>query len=178
METYSVYITLNLLNNKAYVGMTNGHRRNYLGSSPTLKKDIKKLGIKNFSKTILGTFNNWEECHYWEGFYIRTLQTHISEGGYNEYRDGGNYLIQTEELKEKNRQKHLGKKNTEESKKKNRIAAKQWHETIGFSELNKKNISNSMKIVPKIICPYNGKSYSPWTYARWVRDRYKNNKNI
>lgn len=91
METYSVYITTNLLNNKAYVGMTNGHNPRYMGSDPILRSDIKKFGKKKFSKTILGTFDNWEECHYWEGFYVKTLNTHVSKGGYNQSWTGGSY---------------------------------------------------------------------------------------
>jgi len=93
MKTYFVYIIQNLLEPvKAYVGMTNGHKKYYMGSDETLYEDIKKLGKINFSKIILGTFDNWEECHYWEGFYIRTLKTHISNGGYNKSKNGGNYF--------------------------------------------------------------------------------------
>lgn len=97
MEQYTVYITINLLNNKAYVGMTNKTNisnkkfKNYFGRDKDLLEDIKKYGKENFIKTSLGIFYNWKECHYWEGFYIRTLHTHISEGGYNIRWDGGGY---------------------------------------------------------------------------------------
>ena len=93
MKTYSVYITQNLLEPaKAYVGMHNNSANKwYYGSDHILNEDIKKIGKNNFSKTILGTFDNWQECHYWEGFYVRTLQTHRSQGGYNRSWTGGNY---------------------------------------------------------------------------------------
>jgi hypothetical protein len=209
METYSVYITQNLLDlKKAYVGMTNGHNKKYMGSSPTLKKDIKLLGKENFSKTILGTFTTWQECHYWEGFYVKTLKTHISQGGYNEYWDGGRYILMTKEIrhkisesekgkivsketglkisksklghftseesKEKNRQGHLGKTHTEESKEKCRISSTGRKHTEKIC----KQISKSIKLVPKIKCFYCDKMYSPWTYARWHGERCKNNGNI
>ena len=152
---YYTYITTNLLeNNKAYVGMTNGNNKNYMGSCNALLSDIKRLGVKNFQKTILGKYNNWQECHYWEGYYIRTLNTHISQGGYNEKWDGGNYTImpkiarekmakkmkgkytgikRTEEAKEKNAEKHRGKKQSPETIAKRvakRIGKKQSPETI------------------------------------------------
>ena len=85
METYSIYITQNLLYpEKAYVGMTARiNDVNYLGSDKYLQKDIKTLGRINFNRTTLGEFSNWEEAHYWEGFYVKTLKTHVSYGGYN-----------------------------------------------------------------------------------------------
>jgi hypothetical protein len=110
METYSVYITQNLLDlKKAYVGMTKFNNENYYGSDKDLKNDIKELGKENFSKTFLGTFNTWQECHYMEGFYIRTLKTHISEGGYNKWINGGNYILMTDEIKKKLSKSHKGK---------------------------------------------------------------------
>jgi group I intron endonuclease len=131
MENYSVYITINLLNNRGYVGMTNGHNKSYFGSDKDLRNDIKEFGRKNFSKTTLGTFEDWKECHYWEGFYVKNLKTHISEGGYNKSITGGAYKIDgrlehhTEETKKKisNTEKGRvspmkGKHQTEKSKKK------------------------------------------------------------
>jgi hypothetical protein len=91
MKKYYVYITVNLLNNRGYVGMTNGRKKYYRGSSFALNADIRKLGKENFSTTILGVFDTWQEAHYWEGFYVRTLKTHISQGGYNEKWNGGIY---------------------------------------------------------------------------------------
>jgi hypothetical protein len=91
MRKYCAYITENKLNNKGYVGMHFEGKKNYLGSDPQLLSDMKTLGRENFRKTILGTFDTWQECHYWEGFYIRTLQTHVSFGGYNKTWTGGSY---------------------------------------------------------------------------------------
>ena len=102
MEKFLVYYTQNLLNlKKGYVGMTNGKRKDYLGSDFDLKNDIKLLGRNNFVKTVLGEFNDWKECHYWEGFYIRTLKTHVSQGGYNKSWTGGRYTLMTAKHKKK-----------------------------------------------------------------------------
>lgn len=217
MDTYSVYITQNLLSpEKAYVGMTNGHQKNYMGSDKDLKKDIKNIGIENFNKTILGTFDNWQECHYWEGFYVKTLKTHIEYGGYNKRDDGGAYILMTPELKnklsktrkennlakgenngmfgkkhskesnEKNRQAHLGKTHTEESKRKisknnakNKPFLGKHHseETKRKMSINssshkpevRKRISKSLKNIKHAIitCPYCDVSGGSHTMKRW-----------
>jgi len=91
---YSVYITQNLLEPaKAYVGMTNGNKKNYMGSDGVLIADIKRLGKENFTKSILATFSDDIECHFWEGFYVKSMHTHMSEGGYNKTFTGGTYRI-------------------------------------------------------------------------------------
>jgi hypothetical protein len=164
METYSVYITTNLLSpNKAYVGMTNGHNPNYMGSDKTLNEDIKLLGRENFTQTFLGTFDNWQECHYWEGFYVRTLKTHVSQGGYNKSWTGGSsYIVMTKKIRNKIRKTLTGKHLTEEHK--NNIGLGQIGNTymLGkhLSEEHKKHISDKTKGVKKriVICPHCGKS--------------------
>lgn len=169
MKTYSVYITTNLLEpHKAYVGMTNGKKKNYLGSGTLLKEDIEKIGKENFERSFLGTFDNIEECHYWEGFYIRTLKTHISVGGYNGNIKGGGYcelpsgelhpafgIKKSKEQKEQMRLNNLGdknpmfgKKHSKETKDKIKIKAKDNKTKFkeGHIPWNKgKNISDEQK---------------------------------
>lgn len=127
MKMYYVYITINLLNNRGYVGMTNGNKKYYSGSDEDLLADIKKYGRKNFTTNRLGEFDNSKECHYWEGFYIKTLGTHISQGGYNKTWSGGRYY---EVPIEKNGM--LGKKHKPESieKMKNAIVSEETKELM------------------------------------------------
>jgi hypothetical protein len=82
---YYAYITINQIDNtKCYVGMTKRPiMSGYKGSGSYFRYALKKYGNENFVRVDLGTFNDKDECHYWEGFYVRTLKTHISEGGYN-----------------------------------------------------------------------------------------------
>lgn len=91
---YTVYFTYNkIYPTKAYVGMTKKDTAGYKGSGTYLAKAIKKYGIDNFIRTDLGKYLYEDECHYWEGFYIRTLKTHISQGGYNlSWTGGTNYI--------------------------------------------------------------------------------------
>jgi len=57
---YTVYKTINLINNKFYIGIhgTNDINDTYLGSGFALKKALKKYGCKNFKKEILYIFDN------------------------------------------------------------------------------------------------------------------------
>lgn len=62
MKQYYVYMTINLIDNKKYIGQHYGELNdNYLGSGSTLKKAIKKYGAENFKKEILKICNNPEE---------------------------------------------------------------------------------------------------------------------
>lgn len=59
---YYLYQTKNNLNGKIYVGVhkTNNLYDEYMGSGLKLLNAVKKHGKKNFTKTILETFNNEE----------------------------------------------------------------------------------------------------------------------
>lgn len=103
------YYTHNNLNGKGYVGIRKGNPKlSYLGSGKALKLAIKKYGKENFSKTILGEFEDRSEASYWEGFYIKLYKTMIHENGYNIHPRGGiengGSFKHTKETKEKIRQ--------------------------------------------------------------------------
>jgi len=208
MATYKVYITQNISQpEKAYVGMTKkeGEKlEKYFGSDKDLIKDTKTLGTKNFCKTILGTFDNWQECHYWEGFYVRTLKTHTSHGGYNKTWDGGNYIINKTPP-------NLGRKMSEESKNKIRISISGTHlpeeqkQKISLSlkgrkrdpEIGKKisksktgtKMSEEARIknrswkrppqsfgnIDKSVCPHCHRPFNKGNYRRWHGDNCKKN---
>jgi group I intron endonuclease len=57
---HSVYKTINLINQKYYIGKHSSEEPNdaYLGSGKALKNAIKKYGIEHFRKEILYIFNN------------------------------------------------------------------------------------------------------------------------
>lgn len=204
MKSYSVYFTQNLLDPaKAYIGMTNGNVKNYLGSDKKLKKDVTLLGRHNFSRIILGTFNNYKECHYWEGFYIRTLKTHVSQGGYNESWSGGGYnpnnpkgfkgkkhtpqakkkiiaaLIDrpcSKETREKIAAPQRGKSISEESKKKNRLAhlgKSTWN--AGMRGIYK---FPNRKKEEKIYCDHCKRFIAKHNYIKRHGDNCKMNQNI
>ena len=103
---YSVYMTFNKLDpSKCYIGMTSKNNSNYKGSGKIIKQALKKYGKENFSRVDLAVFDNKEECHYWEGFYIQMYKTEVKYGGYNISPKGGlgtpGCLIHTQESKDK-----------------------------------------------------------------------------
>ena len=95
---YCVYVIINLINNKSYVGKSkdpitrwnshkniarkNGSRRAYI-----IHRAIKKYGLDNFEFVILEKFDTNEKANEAERFWIQYLQTK-NPNGYN-IQDGG-----------------------------------------------------------------------------------------
>ena len=69
---YTVYITVNLLNQKFYVGVHRVTGQKYLGSGSLLKMDIKKYGPKNFQKYVLYEYDNAYEAYEKEADIVNT----------------------------------------------------------------------------------------------------------
>jgi group I intron endonuclease len=87
-----IYKTINLTNNKIYIGQTSKNNEDYFGSGPIILKAIKKYGKQNFKKEILEECKTKEETNskeiYWINFYNSTnrmIGYNISKGG-----NGGN----------------------------------------------------------------------------------------
>lgn len=84
-----IYKTINLINNKIYIGQTNGKRKNYLGSGTKLKKAINKYGFKNFKVEILeNNIENIDELNRLEKYYINLYDSTNPEIGYNLIKGG------------------------------------------------------------------------------------------
>jgi len=90
MKYNMVYKTINIKNNKEYIGVhsSNTEQDNYLGSGKTLVKAIKKYGRENFKRVTLFLFDTKEECYEKEKElvneeYIERDDTYnIKPGGY------------------------------------------------------------------------------------------------
>ena len=84
-----VYQITNLLNNKIYIGAhcTNNINDNYMGSSKSLKKDIKELGKQNFEKIPLHVFDNQEDMRKKEAELV-TKEFCLREDTYNIMKGG------------------------------------------------------------------------------------------
>ena len=118
-----VYLILNKINGKKYVGQTiqplkvrfNEHARKK--DNTLISNAIRKYGKENFYCGVIKTCSSKEELDYWEKYYIATLKTK-KPYGYN-LTDGGEGTVgyhltleQRAKLSAKNSVSLLGNKNT------------------------------------------------------------------
>lgn len=82
-----IYKTINLLNNKFYVGKDCNNNPYYLGSGLYLLKAIKKYGRRNFKKEIL-EFCDLDNINQREIYWIEKLQARKRGVGYNIAKGG------------------------------------------------------------------------------------------
>ena len=82
---YFVYITRNKINNKMYVGITNGNDKDYLGSGIRLKNAVKKYGKENFENSILEECESIELLEQRERFWISFFDS-VNKGRSEEQR--------------------------------------------------------------------------------------------
>lgn len=110
-----VYIVINLVNDKVYIGQTIGNlniRKTQHYSATRLKakkyvscfhRAIKKYGEDVFEWKVLRLCNNINELNAWEQYYI--LYYDSMNVGYNLQSGGCNYVV-TEKTKKRLREKH------------------------------------------------------------------------
>lgn len=118
---YTVYRTINLINQKEYIGVhiTRDLNDRYIGSGTVLKEAIKKYGKENFKKEILFIFDNIND--------MRLCERNIVNEEYVKREDtynlglGGNCgpfdKITSEDIKLKISKAKLGIKRNEDQKK-------------------------------------------------------------
>lgn len=86
-----IYLTINLLNGKFYVGqLFNKYgKRAYLGSGKYILRAIKKYGKENFTRVTLCHCSNQEELNQMEIYWISYFDSANPKIGYN-LAKGGN----------------------------------------------------------------------------------------
>jgi group I intron endonuclease len=85
-----IYLTINQINGKVYIGQTGVDSSSYIGSGKAILKAIKKYGKSKFIKTILrDNIESSLELNFWEDFYIKLFDSRNPKIGYN-IRPGGN----------------------------------------------------------------------------------------
>lgn len=89
------YKTVNLLDGRFYIGMhsCNTKEDNYLGSSRSLKLDIKLLGRKNFKVVERVYFDNREETHEFEALWVTSALELFKDKMYNKAPNGTGALF-------------------------------------------------------------------------------------
>lgn len=149
MKTYEVYKITNKLNNKIYIGITNqgaGVRyRKHLsdalhGSCFPIHNALRKYGKENFTLEIIELCETSEILKEQEKYWISFYKSNDREIGYNmtEGGDGTFGRSHSEETKDKIRQKALGRKVSEDTKKK----LSQIHK-LNYSDAHRKAIAES-----------------------------------
>ncbi len=119
---WRIYVITNMVNGKKYVGLTNSlskrwnTHKNANGSIPALHSAIQKYGIENF-----------DFCHYADTFgadSAKAIEIHLIQDlctlsplGYNLTSGGEGTLSPSVELRAKLSASHLGKIQSEETKK-------------------------------------------------------------
>jgi group I intron endonuclease len=147
-DNYYVYIHINKINDKKYVGITktslekrwgkngSGYTRNHKSA---FGRAIEKYGWNNFEHRIFTSNVNKECACRLETILIETLRTRDKRYGYNIQLGGqlGNAGVSfTEESKAKMREAKKGKKLTNEHKQRISISCK-GHKPAVFTEVSK-----------------------------------------
>ncbi len=114
---YKIYVITNLINGKMYVGQTSGsvkkrwsqHKSHTLRKSThPLYRSILKHGVENFDVSLVALAFTKKHCDWLEEQWIRTLETHLRDKGYN-LTFGGEGARHVQETKEKLAKMKLGK---------------------------------------------------------------------
>ncbi len=190
---YFIYKIINLINQKSYVGFHATNKEynedDYFGSSVILNSAIKKYGLDNFVMGIIEYINSdiWQEK---ERFWIKKMNTHVDQWGYNQTMGGNGTLglkmknssklkmsisrtgkICSKKTKEKLKKANTGRRISEETR--NKIS-KSTKGIKKISEEQKKKISQSLKGKKKnmkqMICPHCGKEGKGGNMTRYHFD--------
>lgn len=137
MRNNDVYKITNKITGKVYIGITNqgaGARYRHhwyearIGEPAPIHRSMAKYGEENFTLEIIDFAETYEELKEKEKYWIKEYDSMNREKGYNltEGGDGTFGRIHSEETKNKIRQKAIGRKASEETKKKMSEAQKKY----------------------------------------------------
>lgn len=117
-KKWCVYIHINKVNKKVYVGQTSlkperrwANGKGYKNSS-YFELAIQKYGWDNFEHIILKDNLTQDEANYWEQYYIKQYNSINREYGYNLTSGGNNFKIVSEETRKKMSDSQKGTNNS------------------------------------------------------------------
>ena len=102
-----IYKTINLINNKIYIGQDSKNNPNYYGGGLKIKHAIKKYGKQNFQKIILERCDSYDLLNDREKYWILKYNTTDPSIGYN-IDIGGNGAIDRNRWLENKKFNHKG----------------------------------------------------------------------
>ena len=124
-KNYCIYIHINTINQKVYIGQTKlqpyskrwGKNGNYYKGCPYFWSAIQKYGWDNFEHNILEDNLSLEEANQKEKYYIQKYNSTNPNFGYNIFEGGYNHTM-SNQTKEKISNTLKGIKRSEETKRK------------------------------------------------------------
>lgn len=75
-----IYKTINLINEKIYIGQEKFNNPNYYGSGLAIKVAIKKYGKENFKKEIIKEYFTKEDLCEAEKYWIKFYDSFVPKG--------------------------------------------------------------------------------------------------
>ena len=121
-----VYLTINKINGKMYVGQDSKNDSKYFGSGVIIKRALKKYGKENFKKEVLKKCANFDELNKYEKLYIKEYNT-LYPFGYNLTTGGDNGYEISDTTKKKISVARMGMKPSKEARIKMSIShLKRW----------------------------------------------------
>lgn len=149
-----IYKITNLFNNKIYIGKHKYDKpeldESYITSGLLINKAINKYGFENFSRELVVICDSIFELNEQEKYYIKFFNS-LYPNGYNLTSGGDGISEPPEWMIEINRQKHLGRKQSEETKQKRIDALKrvvhteEWVRKISQSNKGQKPAPQTLK---------------------------------
>ena len=145
---YYIYLILNKVNGKTYVGKHESPKEwyndGYMGSGKLLKPAKKKYGIENFEKFLIQYCSSEEETNKAEKFWIAEYRSrgkaeyNIADGG-----EGGGFKGKHHTEKSKRKIAESCKETFKSEAVKQKLA--EAHKGKRFSEEHKQNLSEALK---------------------------------
>lgn len=165
-----IYIWINLINNKRYIGSHWGHEDDgYIGSGVIFKKAINKYGISNFTRIIL-EFKNYKdekELRKSETFYLSNLKVESKKIYYNLTENAG-CSKRSLESRKKQSQTMKGRKQSKEVILKRTKSLKQnykgWYITPYGSFTSAKEAAKLCNISYRTVVKYCKENRPNWSY--------------
>lgn len=151
-----IYITLNLINGKIYIGQKKSNRfiKTYHGSGVRIKNAIEKYGISNFDTYLIDYYDSAEELDEAEIYWIEYFCSNIRSNGYNVATGGRNSRgVAGENHYNWHRPSHnRNKAMTEEQKNKISNSLKETYKKYGknrWNDTQRENYFNTIKNRPE-----------------------------
>ena len=146
-KQYIIYIHINLINNKKYIGQTSrslearsGKEGQKYSNQSYFYKAIKKYGWNNFEHKIIEIVDTQEKADEREKYWIAFYQSNNSKYGYNQTK-GGSFGSTSEEANQKRLQYWTEEKRLEQSNK----LKERWATDIKYAQKMKEMASRLPK---------------------------------